>query len=69
MKAITVFIVFRLLALRHKSFIIYEKYYIQWLLPLSFVIFSDSLSGSEDFVLFDSSGGKGAYSQMFYATF
>ncbi len=37
----TAFIVFRLLTLRHKSFIKYENYYIQWL----FVIFSGSLSG------------------------
>ncbi len=37
----TTFIVFRLFTLRHKSFIKYENYYIQWL----FVIFSGSLSG------------------------
>ncbi len=60
-KAMTTFIVFRLLALRCK-FIIYENL-------LLFVIFSASLSGSDDFVLFDSPDGNGAYSQMFYAIF
>ncbi len=52
-------IVFRLLALRCTD-------YIQWLLLLFFVIFSASLSGSDDFVLFDSLDGNDAYSQMFY---
>ncbi len=33
------------------------------------VIFSASLSGSDQFVLFDSLDGNGAYSQMFYAIF
>ncbi len=42
----------------HKSFIIYENYYIQWLLPLILWIFSASLTGSDDFVLFDSSYGN-----------
>ncbi len=50
---------FRLLALRCTD-------YIQWLLLLFFVIFSASLSGSDDFVLFDSLDGNDAYSQMFY---
>ncbi len=53
----------------HKSVIIYENYYFQWLLPLFFVIFSGSLSGSDNFVLFDMLDGNSAYSQMFYATF
>ncbi len=35
-----------------KSSLIYENYYIQWLLLLFFVIFSASLLGSDDFVLF-----------------
>ncbi len=39
-----------LLALWHKSFIIYENCYVQWLLSLFLVIFSASLSGSDDFV-------------------
>ncbi len=56
----TAFIVFRLLALRRKSFIIYENDYIQWLLLLFLVIFSASLSGSDEFVLFDSLDGNGA---------
>ncbi len=64
----TAFIVFRLLALRCKSFIAYENYYINWLLALFLVIFSASLSGSDDFVLFDLSDGNCAYLQMFYAT-
>ncbi len=59
-KAMTAFIVLRLLALRCKSFIIYEKYYIQWLLLVLLVIFSASLPGSDDFVLFDSLDGNGA---------
>ncbi len=33
------------------------------------MIFSAFLSGSDDFFLFDSSDGNGAYSQMFYALF
>ncbi len=51
----TAFIVLRLLSLRPKSFIIYENDYIQWLL---LYIFSASLSGSDDFVLFDSLNGN-----------
>ncbi len=58
-----------LLTPRCKSFIINKKYYIPWPLPLFFIlIFSASLAGSDDFVLFDSLDGNGAYSQMFYAT-
>ncbi len=45
----TAFIVFRLLALRRKSFIIYENYFIQWLILVFLEIFSGSLSGSDDF--------------------
>ncbi len=67
-KAMTACIVFRLLKSRHKSFFIYENYYIQWLLLRFFVIFSVSLSGSDDFVIFPPNG-NGAYSPMFYATF
>ncbi len=37
------------------------------LLLIFLVIFSASLSGSDDFVLFDSLDGNCAYSQMFYA--
>ncbi len=33
------------------------------------MIYSASLSESDDFVLFDSLDGNGAYSQMFYAIF
>ncbi len=54
LKAMTAFIVLHLLSLRPKSFIIYENDYIQWLLLLFLCIFSGSLSGSDDFVLFDS---------------
>ncbi len=54
-------IVFRLLALRRKSFIIHENYYTQWLLLLFLVIYSAGLSGSDDFVLFDLLDGNGAY--------
>ncbi len=50
-------------------YILYENYYIQWPLPLFFIlIFSACLSGSDDFVFFDSLDGNGAYLQMFYAT-
>ncbi len=56
----TAFIVFRLLALRRKQFITYENDYIQWLLLLFLLIFSVSLSGSDDFVLFDLLDGNGA---------
>ncbi len=35
--------------------------------PIFLVIFSASLSGSDDFVLFDSLDGNSAYLQMFYA--
>ncbi len=59
-KAMTAFIVLCLLALRRKSFIIYENFYIQWLFLVFLVIFSASLSGSDDFVLFDSLDGNGA---------
>ncbi len=45
---------------KRKSFIIYENSYIQWLLLFFFEIFSASLSGSDDFVLFDSLDGNGA---------
>ncbi len=48
----------------HMSFIIFENYYIQWLLPLILGIFSASLTGSDDFVLFDS-----YRMEMFYVTF
>ncbi len=48
------------LALRCKSFIIYDNYYIQWVLLLFLVIFSASLSESDDFVLFDSLDENGA---------
>ncbi len=66
----TAFIVFRLLSLRCKSFIAYENYYINRLLALFLGIFSASLSGSDDFVLFDleTVDGNCAYLQMFYAT-
>ncbi len=60
LKAMTTFIVLRLLALRCKSFIVYENYYIQWLLLVFLVIFSASLSRSDDFVLFDSLDGNTA---------
>ncbi len=46
-----------------------ENVYIQWLLLLFLVIFSASYSESDDFVLFDSLDGNGAYLQMFYAIF
>ncbi len=59
-KALTAFIVFLQLALRRKSFIIYENDDIQWLLLLFLVIFCASLSGSDDFVLVDSLDGNGA---------
>ncbi len=52
------FIVFGLLALRSKSFMITyytTNYYIQWLLLLFLVIFSASLSERDDF---DSGDGK-----------
>ncbi len=49
--------------------IIYENYYIQWLLLLFIGIFSASLSGSGNFVLFDSLDGKRFYSQMFCVIF
>ncbi len=49
--------------------IIYENYYIQWLLLLFIGIFSASLSGSGNFVLFDSLDGTGVYSQMIYVIF
>ncbi len=39
----------------------------KWLLLLFFVIFSSSLSGSDDFVISNSLDGNAAYSQMFYA--
>ncbi len=68
-KAVTAFIVFRLLALRRKSFFIYETYYIQQLILVFYRLFSASLPGSDDFVLFDSSDGNGARLQMFYAIF
>ncbi len=58
-KALTAFIVSRLLALRCKSFIIYKNAYIQRLLLLFLVIFSVSLSGSDVF----------NQMQMFYAIF
>ncbi len=48
MKPVTAFTVFRLLVLRRKSFIIDKNYYIQWPLLLFFVIFSASISGSDD---------------------
>ncbi len=48
---------------------LFEIYYNQWPLLLFLMIFSASLSGSDDFVLFDSLDGNGAYSQMFYAIF
>ncbi len=60
LKAMTAFIVLRLLALRCKSFIVYENYYIQWLLLVFLLIFSTSLSESDDFVLFDSLDGNTA---------
>ncbi len=47
------FIVFRLPALRRKSFILYENDYIQWLLSLFYRLFGASLSESDDFVLSD----------------
>ncbi len=65
----TAFIVFRLLALRCKSFFIYETYYIQQLILVFYRLFSASLPGSDDFVLFDSSDGNGDRLQMFYAIF
>ncbi len=37
------------------------KIIIQWLLLVFFVIFSASLSGRDDFVLFESSDGNGAF--------
>ncbi len=43
---------------RSEAQAIYENYYIQWLLLLFLVIYSASLSGSDDFVLFDSLDGK-----------
>ncbi len=46
-----------------------EKYYFQWFLLLFLVIFSASLLGSDNFVLFISLDGNGAHSQMFYAIF
>ncbi len=54
---------------KYKSFIfiIFDNYYNKWLLLLFFVIFSSSLSGSDDFVISNSLDGNGAYSQMFYA--
>ncbi len=61
----TTFIVFRLLALRRKSFIMYENDYTQWLLLLFFVIYSAGLSGSDNFILFDSLDGNSAYLKMF----
>ncbi len=64
-KAMTTFIVFRLLALRRKSFIMYENDYTQWLLLLFFVIYSAGLSGSDNFILFDSLDGNSAYLKMF----
>ncbi len=59
-KAVTAFIVFRLLSLRRKSFIIYVNYYIQWLLLVFLEIFSVRLSGSDYFVPFDSLDGNSA---------
>ncbi len=56
LEKITAFILF----VRHKLFITYENYYIQWLLLLFLVIFSASLSESDDFVLFDSLDGNAA---------
>ncbi len=53
------FIVFHLPALRRKSFILYENYYIQWLLPIFYRLFGASLSESDDFVLSDSLDGNG----------
>ncbi len=43
----------------------YENDYTQWLLLLFLVIYSAGLSGSDDFILFDSLDGNGAYLQMF----
>ncbi len=53
---------FRMLSLRHRSFIINQNDYIQWLLLLVFVIFSASLSGSDNFVPFDTLEGNAANS-------
>ncbi len=57
-----------LCSLKCKSFIfiIFDNYYNKWLLLLFFVIFSASLSGSDDFVISNSLDGNGAYSQLFY---
>ncbi len=53
-------IVLRPLTPRRKSFFIHEHYYIQWLLLVFLVIFSGSLPGSDDLVLFDSLDGNDA---------
>ncbi len=49
----TAFILFRLLALRRKSFFVHEIFYIQWLILVFLGIFSASLSGSGTNVLCD----------------
>ncbi len=43
----------------------HENDCIQWVLILFLVIFNASLSGSDDFVLFDSLHGNCAYLKMF----
>ncbi len=48
---------------------LFENYYNQWLLLVLLVRFSAGLSGSDDFVLFDSLDGNSAYWQMFYVIF
>ncbi len=53
-KAVTAFIVFHLLALRHKSFI---TVYMKIIILTGFYFLSVSLSGSDDFVLFDTLDG------------
>ncbi len=68
-KAMTAFIVFRLLALRRKSFNIDENYYIQWLLLLFLVVYCAGWSGSDDFVLFDSLDETLLFSKKIYAIF
>ncbi len=56
LKAMAAFILICLLG--YKSFIMYENYYVQCILLLFLVIYSVGLSGSADFVLFDSLDGK-----------
>ncbi len=57
---------FHLLTMRRKSFIMYEKDYIQWLLLVFLVLYSAGWSASDDFVLFDLLDETVLYSEMYY---